>query len=235
MSDLDAATIKELAARLDKVAGRSIDPEGLGEDLKRCAARYLFARDCEGRHAPMSKSRDLLGKVLRRTKSLRAALKELTEIEHRQATFIMGEAYRGLPEIDEELVERQKMREPDDLGESDPVTPYDVAADDVLRLLRGLEKMERRLDAAFKRVDQATRGRRRPPESCLSVLVGDLASVYERHTGHAAGTSYDYSRRTRSGPFVRFVEAFLKHLEPDTERRAVGQTVRDILVERRHE
>ncbi len=42
MSDLDAATIKELAARLAKRAGRSVDAKALERDLENCAARYGF-------------------------------------------------------------------------------------------------------------------------------------------------------------------------------------------------
>jgi hypothetical protein len=43
MSDLDAATIKELATQLTKIAGRPINAEGLNGDLECCAALYFFA------------------------------------------------------------------------------------------------------------------------------------------------------------------------------------------------
>ena len=42
MSDLDAATIEELAARLATRAGRSVDAKALERDLENCAARYGF-------------------------------------------------------------------------------------------------------------------------------------------------------------------------------------------------
>ena len=233
MSNLDAATIKELAAQLAENVGQPIDPTALGADLEGCATRYLFARLCEGHRSPMSKSRDFLGKVLRRTKSLRAALEEMTAIEHRYVTFIMADAYKGLPDIKEEVVERQKAQEPDELGEIDPVTPYDVFAYEVLGLIRDLQKIERRLNVAFKHVDEVTRRQRRPPEVCLPMLVNDLASVYQSHTRRRPTTIYRENTRERGGPFVKFVETVIAALEPGKKRVALADTVKNVLRERK--
>ena len=74
MSDLDAATIKELAARLAKRAGRSVDPTVLERELEKCAAHYGFCRYCSEKSARRSDSRKALKQALAHASKLRTAL-----------------------------------------------------------------------------------------------------------------------------------------------------------------
>lgn len=233
MSDLDATTIKKLAAQLNKIARQPIDPVALGGDLERCAALYFFARHCEDHRAPMSKSRDWLSKALCRTKPLRTALEALTAAEHRYLIFIMADAVERLPDIKEEITERQKAQQPDGLGESEHVTAYDIAVNHLLGVIRDLQKMERWLDVALKHVNEVTGRRRRPPEVCLPILVNGLADIYERHTRRRATTIYYARADKRGSPFVDLVESVVAELEPGKKRYALADTVKNILKERK--
>ena len=128
MSDLDAITINELAAQLTKVAGRSVDATVLGRELEECAVRYGFCRFCSELPVRWSESRKTLKQALTYASKLRAALETLATPKHHGVTFVIADAYAAIPEVAEELTERQKDQVVDEFGVLEPVTPPDVVA-----------------------------------------------------------------------------------------------------------
>ena len=59
-------------------------------------------------------------------------------------------------------------------------------------------------------------GKRGPTKNVPAILhIVMLAAIYHEHTGEKPGISTDYEEYTRGGPFLRFVIANLRAVEPD--------------------
>ena len=214
MSDLDAATIEELADQLAKRAGRSVDPTVLRHDIEVAAKVYLARRDLP----------DLRPKELADFwHSLHDNLSQAVEAYERLTQFPSGE-----PNV-------VTFALYSDLGLLDD-GPGSLILKEV-QDMRDRLRQHQRWAAQAGEVSDHFVGPGHKRSIPLHVLICHLAIIYKRHTGEAAGTSPELRERAtdgetiegRGGPFVRFVEGVYAVIEPEDEHLSLGNVIRKAL------
>ena len=103
--------------------------------------------------------------------------------------------------------------------------------DDLKVMLANIRRMEDAITLQTQciRALRSPRSVGRPQAVLFETLVGNLASIYEEHTGRSAGTSTSRSRGGRGGAFVRFVKSVLDVVEPGDRHTALGENLAKML------
>jgi hypothetical protein len=140
---------------------------------------------------------------------------------------------RGYTSLLKDTAFADPMLYPTTTGDPDPLD-HEAARAEISKMLDRLTIHQRWLTAAVKAAKSEVKPGN-PGNRSVRALIGNLANVYEWHTGRKPATSHSSAKnaqRGRGGPFVRFLEAVFREAGI-REYRALGQTAHNALARRK--